>query len=143
MKYKVFNNNPFMVGIRFEHEVNREIGIKPNSFVLMTEDDILYVDTVSTLFEEGVLFVDNQELMEKMGYIERNPNTITDEEVKRIFSLSNAKMKEALEKITAQHAIDKIVSLAKQSDLNQSKMKIIKDQFNIESLFEDLDQTVV
>lgn len=143
MKYKVFNNNLFNVGVRFENETNRENTILKNSFALMTEDDILYIDTASTLFEEGILSIDDQELLEKMGYIERNPNTITDEEVKKIFSLSVAKMKEALDNITAQHAIDKIVAMAKDSDLPQSKLKLIKDQFKIENLFEDLDQNVV
>lgn len=142
MKYKVFNNNRFNVGIRFENEANREILIKPNSFVLMSEDDILYVDTVSKLFSKGILYVEDEDLMVKMGYMEKSPNTISEDEIKKILKMPNNKMKEALSKIDAKHAVDKIIAVAKESDLPQSKLKIIKDLFNVE-IFEEIDQNIV
>lgn len=142
MKYKVFNNNRFNVGIRFENEANREILIKPNSFVLMSEDDILYVDTVSKLFSKGILYVEDEDLMVKMGYMEKNPNTISEDEIKKILKMPNNKMKEALSKIDAKHAIDKVIAVAKESDLPQSKLKIIKELFNVE-IFEEIDQNIV
>jgi len=142
LKYKVFNNNRFNVGIRFENEANREILIKPNSFVLMSEDDILYVDTVSKLFSKGILYVEDEDLMVKMGYMEKSPNTISEDEIKKILKMPNNKMKEALSKIDAKHAVDKIIAVAKESDLPQSKLKIIKDLFNVE-IFEEIDQNIV
>ncbi|AJA41337.1 hypothetical protein AXJ14_gp018 [Geobacillus virus E3] len=142
MKYKVFNNNRFNVGIRFENEANREILIKPNSFVLMSEDDILYVDTVSKLFSKGILYVEDEELMIKMGYMEKNPNTISEDEIRKILKMPNNKMKEALSKLDAKHAIDKVIAVAKESDLPQSKLKIIKELFNVE-IFEEIDQEIV
>jgi len=142
LKYKVFNNNRFNVGIRFENEANREILIKPNSFVLMSEDDILYVDTVSKLFSKGILYVEDEDLMVKMGYMEKSPNTISEDEIKKILKMPNNKMKEALSKIDAKHAVDKIIAVAKESDLPQSKLKIIKDLFNVE-IFEEIDQEIV
>jgi hypothetical protein len=142
LKYKVFNNNRFNVGIRFENEANREILIKPNSFVLMSEDDILYVDTVSKLFSKGILYVEDEDLMIKMGYMEKNPNTISEDEIRKILKMPNNKMKEALSKIDAKHAIDKVIAVAKESDLPQSKLKIIKELFNVE-IFEEIDQEIV
>jgi hypothetical protein len=142
LKYKVFNNNRFNVGIRFENEANREILIKPNSFVLMSEDDILYVDTVSKLFSKGILYVEDEDLMVKMGYMEKNPNTISEDEIRKILKMPNNKMKEALSKIDAKHAIDKVIAVAKESDLPQSKLKIIKELFNVE-IFEEIDQNIV
>ena len=142
MKYKVFNNNRFNVGIRFENEANREILIKPNSFVLMSEDDILYVDTVSKLFSKGILYVEDEDLMVKMGYMEKNPNTISEDEIRKILKMPNNKMKEALSKLDAKHAIDKVILVAKESDLPQSKLKIIKELFNVE-IFEEIDQEIV
>ena len=142
MKYKVFNNNRFNVGIRFENEANREILIKPNSFVLMSEDDILYVDTVSKLFSKGILYVEDEDLMVKMGYMEKNPNTISEDEIRKILKMPNNKMKEALSKLDAKHAIDKVITVAKESDLPQSKLKIIKELFNVE-IFEEIDQEIV
>jgi hypothetical protein len=142
LKYKVFNNNRFNVGIRFENEANREILIKPNSFVLMSEDDILYVDTVSKLFSKGILYVEDEDLMVKMGYMEKNPNTISEDEIRKILKMPNNKMKEALSKLDAKHAIDKVIAVAKESDLPQSKLKIIKELFNVE-IFEEIDQEIV
>jgi hypothetical protein len=142
LKYKVFNNNRFNVGIRFENEANREILIKPNSFVLMSEDDILYVDTVSKLFSKGILYVEDEDLMVKMGYMEKNPNTISEDEIRKILKMPNNKMKEELSKIDAKHAIDKVIAVTKESDLPQSKLKIIKDLFNVE-IFEEIDQNIV
>lgn len=142
MKYKVFNNNRFNVGIRFENEANREILIKSNSFVLMSEDDILYVDTVSKLFSKGIIYVEDEDLMVKMGYMEKNPNTISEDEIRKILKMPNNKMKEALSKIDAKHAIDKVIAVAKETDLPQSKLKIIKELFNVE-IFEEIDQEIV
>lgn len=142
MKYKVINNNSFNIGIRFENESNRDIIIKPNSFVLLSEDDILYVDTVSKLFSKGFLYVEDEELMIKMGYMERNPNTISEDEIRKILKMPNNKMKDELSKLDAKHAIEKVVAIAKESDLPQSKLKIIKELFNVE-IFEEIDQEIV
>jgi hypothetical protein len=142
LKYKVFNNNRFNVGIRFENETNRDIIVKPKSFVLMSEDDILYIDSISKLFSKGILYVEDEDLMVKMGYMEKNPNTISEDEIRKILKMPNNKMKEALSKLDAKHAIDKVIAVAKESDLPQSKLKIIKELFNVE-IFEEIDQEIV
>ncbi|MCP1159438.1 hypothetical protein [Bacillus infantis] len=142
MKYKVINNNRFNVGIRFQNEANREILIKAKSFTLMSEDDILYVDTVSKLFSGGTLHIDDQELNEKMGYIEKNPNTISEEDIEKILKLNAKKMKEELEKLDSKHAIEKVVAVAKEADLPTSKLKVIKELFKVEIL-EEIDQEIV
>ncbi|MGD6876779.1 hypothetical protein [Bacillus infantis] len=142
MKYKVINNNRFNVGIRFQNEANREILIKAKSFTLMSEDDILYVDTVSKLFSGGTLHIDDQDLNEKMGYIEKNPNTISEEDIEKILKLNAKKMKEELEKLDSKHAIEKVVAVAKEADLPTSKLKVIKELFKVEIL-EEIDQEIV
>lgn len=142
VKYKVLNDNPFNVGIRFENEANREITIKGKSFVLMEEDDILYTDSVSKLFRNGVLTVDDNELMIKMGYMEKSFNAISESEIEALFKGTSQKIKKELEKIDAKHAIEKIVAYVKKSDLPQSKLKVVKEVFNIE-IFEELDQEIV
>ena len=142
MKTKVFNNNSFNVGIRFENEANREILIRGKSFALMVEDDILYVDTASKLFEEGILFIEDQELNEKMGYSDKNPNTISDEEIAKILASNIGIMKKSLEKINAQHAKDKVVQIAKETDLPKSKIEAIETLYGVK-IFEDLGDTIV
>lgn len=142
MKYKVINNNPFHVGIRFENESNREVSIKANSFLLMSEDDILYVDTVSKLFKNGIIYVEDNDLNIKMGYMEKNPNVLSEEDVEKILKFAPKKMKEELEKLDAKHAIEKVIIAAKNADLPQSKLKVIKDVFNVE-IFEEIDQDII
>lgn len=139
---KVVNDNRFNVGIRFENEINREITVRAKSFVLMDENDILYVDSVSKLIRNGILVVENDELMQKMGYMEKSPNAITDEEIGKIFKLPVNKLKLELEKIDSKHAIDKIAHIAKSADLPQSKLKVIKEVLNVE-IFEEIDQEII
>ena len=142
MSYKVINDNPFNVGIKFENESNREINIRGKSFVMLSENDILYVDSVSKLFRSGVLTTDNEEIMIKMGYVEKNANAITQEEIEKLFKLSAAKLKPELEKITAKHAIDKIVEVAKQSDLSTSRLNVVKEVLGVE-IFDEVNEEIV
>lgn len=133
MRYKVFNNNKFGVGIRLENPV-RELSIKAKTYIMMEEDDILYTNSVSKLFEKGVIFVEDQDMLEKMGYLEKNPNAIDEKEIEEILKLSNAKLKKEIVKITEDHAISKVISVIQEGrvDLSQSKIKIIDDALNID-----------
>lgn len=137
MKFKVENNNNFTVGIRYENN-GTEINIRPNTHVLMSEEDILYVNSVSKLFERGVLLTKDQDALEKMGYIEQNSNSLSVEEAVKLLELGNAKLKLELKKITEKHAIDKIITAAKKVDLSMAKIKIINDALDIK-IQEDLD----
>ena len=141
-KIKVQNDNKFNVGIRFENEVNREVTIRAKTFLFLDENDIQYVNAVSNLFKDGVLTVEDNEVMQSMGYVEKSPNAIIDEEIEKIFKLSAPKLKVELEKIDAKHAINKIIEFAKNADLPQSKLKVIKEVFNVE-IFEELDNELV
>lgn len=142
MKVKVINNNRFSVGIDFANEASRQVNIKPNSFALLEEDDILYIDSVSRLISGGTLLVENQDTNEKMGYVEKNPNTISEDEIVAILKMPAKKMKEELEKLTSKHAIDKVIAIAKEQDLQTSKLKVIKEVFGID-VFEEIDKEIV
>ena len=142
-KYKVFNNNKFVVGIKFQDGSHREVNIAPNTSRVLEEDDILYIDAVSKLFKKGVIYVEDVEIMEKLGFDEKNPNAISDKEVSEILKLSAAKMKTALNKIEEQHAINKVVEKAKQDEnLSQAKLKIIGDVFDVD-IFDDINNEVI
>lgn len=142
-KYKVFNNNKFIVGIKFNDGTHREVNISPNTSRVLEEDDILYVDAVSQLFKKGILYTEDKEMLEKLGFEEKSPNTISDSEIKAILKLSNAKMKTELSKIDSKHAIEKVVNVAKNDkDLTQAKLKIIGDVLDVD-IFDDLNDEVV
>lgn len=134
-KFKVFNNNDFTVGIRYE-DSNREQNIMPNSRIMMEEDDIFYVDSVSKLFSKGVIFIQDQGMLENMGYSEPSPNSISETEIKDILKMGNAKMKNELKKLDADHAISKVIKVAREDgELTQTKQKIITDLFGDEASY--------
>ncbi|MGG4434601.1 hypothetical protein AAXE64_08565 [Priestia megaterium] len=141
-KYKVYNDNPFSVGIRFENEVNREMNIRKNTSIPMTQDDILYAESAGRLFSKGMLTVKDQEILEMMGLSSDIPDAITEEEIKNLFKLSANKLKAELEKITEKHAQDKVVQAAKDADLQTSKLKVIKEAFGVEML-EEVDEEII
>lgn len=145
MKYKVYNNNGFNVGIRLENPV-REISLKANTFVVMEEEDILYTNSVSKLFSKGVIFVEEQDMLEKMGYIEKNPNSISEKEIEEILKLGNAKLKKEIAQITEDHARSKVISVIQNGkvDLSQSKIKIIEDALDIDinSILKEIESEV-
>jgi hypothetical protein len=140
-KKKVVNNNRFNVGLKLMDGI-REVLIRPNSFVYLDEEEIHYLNSVSRLFRNGVLYCEDEEMMQDMGYTEKNPNVINEDEIKEMFKLSANKLKTELEKITAQHAIDKIIAVAKESDLPTSKLKVIKEVYGIE-IFEEVEGNIV
>lgn len=141
MKYKVINNNDFSVGIRYEN-TGHEITIRPRTHVMMEEEDILYVNSVSKLFQKGIIYTESEEMLEQMGYLEKSPNTISVAEASEILKLANGKMKLELKKITEKHAIDKVLKAVKQADLSQSKLKIIQDVFDVD-INDELDEELI
>ncbi|PAV30172.1 hypothetical protein CIL05_06810 [Virgibacillus profundi] len=142
-KYKVHNNNGFRVGIRYDDSSNREQVIMPRTFIHMEEDDILYVDAVSQLFRKGVIFTEDQGMLEKMGYLEKNANTVSEKEVAAILKLGVGKMKTELKKLDAKHAIDKVINVAKKDqDLSQAKLKVIGDLYDVE-IFDAIDEDII
>lgn len=141
-KYKVYNDNRFSVGIRFENEVNREITIKKNTSLPMSQDDILYAESAGQLFSKGKLTVKDQEMLEMMGLSTDIPDAITEDEIKNLFKLSAQKLKTELAKITEKHAQDKVVQIAKDADLQTSKLKVIKEAFGVEML-EEVDEEII
>src|SRR5699024_5865170 len=98
------------------------------------EDDILYTNSVSKLFEKGVIYVEEQDMLEKMGYIEKNPNTISEKEILEILEMNNARLKREISKITEDHAISKVIAVIKDGkvDLSLSKIKIVDDALGID-----------
>lgn len=140
MKVKVINDNIFPVGMKLMDNV-RELVIRPKSFLFIEQDEVQYIDSVSKLFKEGIIYCEDTKVMEEMGH-ENNPNLITEEEIKKALALSVSKIKEAFKDIEAKHTIDKIVEIVKKSDLTQSKIKAIEELFNVK-IFEDLGEEVI
>lgn len=124
MKYKVHNRNPFNVGLNFMDGL-RSITIPKKSFTLLDEDEIYYQNTISTLFQKGVLTVDEDEIKKNLNLdTEKNSNAITDEDIKNILKGSLAKIKKDLSGINEPYAKSKVFEIAKDMYSNLSGGKI-------------------
>lgn len=131
-KIKVINNNDFLVGLRFQNTGTEKL-IRQNSFIMLSEEEVHEINSASKLFQKGVIFVENQEDNEKLGYTEKNPNSLSKTEAKKILELGIARMKNELAKITEDHAIKKFVDLVQNEEveLSMPKIKVISEVFNI------------
>jgi hypothetical protein len=126
MKVKVFNPNPFDVGVSLINPV-REQNIKGGSFTVLDPDDIYYLNSICTLFKRGHLVVEDPEVRENLGFFEEEVTIKSKQEIEAILKGNFLKMKAELSKITEPHLIDLVYTIAKSisDDLNGSKLKYI------------------
>lgn len=123
---KVVNNNGFHVGLRcYDWHKDREV--KPYGFIYLTEKEVFEIDGNTPYFKDGTLVILDEEVKTGLGYEEKNPNAITEEEILEIFKHIPLKMKKELSGITEDFAKGKILELAKKSDLSPSKLKIVEE----------------
>lgn len=136
-KIKVYNNNNFLVGLRFPNTGTEKL-VRKNAFIYLTDEEIQEINSASKLFQKGILHVESQEDNEALGYTEKNPNSLDEKEAEEILKLGNSQMKNRLSKITEDHAIRKFVNVIQRGsvDLTLAKLKIISDTLGVEQ--EDL-----
>jgi len=127
-KVKVYNRNKFDVGIKLINP-NREQNIKGGSFTIIEDDDIYYLNTISSLFRRGMLVVEDEEVNINLGFADIRPVTRTDAEIEAILRGNFLKMKSELLAITEnfmKHAIFKVASTIA-DELSGSKIKFISE----------------
>lgn len=102
-KYKVHNRNKYDVGIKLMDE-HRQMNIKGGSFALLTEDEIAFLHSVSTVFSGKDLSVDEPEIKEGiLGFMPEEKVSLSEEDIRTILKSSLAKMKTSLETITEEN----------------------------------------
>ena len=120
------NPQKFNVGI-VTYDKKAGVNIAPGSFALVTQRELNYLDSTSTLLRRGVLFVEeNDEAMQKIGIdMATNPNFISDEEIKKKLSGTLKKMKEWLDGVTEGYILDRIYDVAMGMNLNIDKVNVL------------------
>lgn len=129
-KIKVYNPTSFNVGVV---TLDRPLGfnIRPGSFVLMTEDDVAYVSSICTLFQRGMLRVDEQheDVMMSIGIdMNTDPNFISNEEIGKKLAGTPKKLQEWLETVNEPHVLDRVYEVAKASNLTANRLKILQEK---------------
>lgn len=129
-KIKVYNRQKFNVGIKTPSKPDG-VNIAPGSFTYMSEDDIEYVMSVSTIFQKGYLRVEEQktEILADMGIdVVNDPNFFDDDMIRKKLALSAKKLGEWLDTVDAEHTRDRIYDIAMNMDLSMSKLKILNEK---------------
>ena len=102
-KYKVFNRNKYDVGIAFMDQV-RTMNVKAGSFVLLAEDEIAFLHSISTTFADKELSVDDLEIRENiLGFTAGEKVSLSSEEIVVILKSALPKMKKELLLITEEN----------------------------------------
>ena len=102
-KYKVFNRNKYDVGIAFMDQV-RTMNVKAGSFVLLAEDEIAFLHSISTTFTGKELSVDDAYINENiLGFTAGEKVFLSEEEIISILKSALPKMKKELTLITEEN----------------------------------------
>ena len=131
-RFRVRNPHPFTVGI-VTMDKPYGISIPANSFTLLTQDEIDFLISTSTLFQDGVLQVDGEkqkEVAETIGLnMENNANFMSDEDIKKKLSGNANQLKKWLESTEMQpYVLDKIAEIAKGMNLSLNKIQVLQEK---------------
>lgn len=137
-KVKLFNKNKFDVGIKLINPI-REQNIKPNSFTIIDEDDVFYLDSICGLLKRGILRVEKEEVKEALGHMVKNPNIIDDKEIETLLLGNFMKMKKKLSDITEPHIKSYVYDIAcnLSNNLSGSKIKFLNTFCGRDIVFND------
>jgi len=128
-KYKVHNRNKYEVGIQFM-EPTKQMNVRPGSFVLMSEEEISFLHSISTTFSDKELSIDEIEIRENiLGFTAGEKMSLSDKEIITILNSPLPKMKKELELITEDSFKFLIYEEAKKlySELTGAKIEFIAE----------------
>ena len=94
----------------------------------MTEDDIEYLMSTSTLFQRGLLRVEEKaaEIISEQGIdMATDPNFADDTVIKEKLALSAKKLTEWLDTVHEPHVLDRIYDVAMEANLPMAKLKVL------------------
>jgi len=132
-KYKVWNKNKFDVGIRLMNNI--EVNIKPNSFYLIDEDNIYYLNTICGLFRGNSLIIEDDKINADLDISSKNFDIISDKEIEDLLEGNFEVMKIKFDKIDKPHIKYRIFSVAKNmyDDLSGRQLKYLAKLCNKET----------
>jgi len=143
--FRAYNRCKFDIGIVTAQ--GRQYNIKPDSFVLLTMDDIAYIDSIcrkKKLFGSGMLeAVDaNGKPLnyEQMGVVEDVENKIlSDDEISAALKKPLKAFSEWLEGIEDPVELHAIYMVATKMDLPSSKIKVLKAKMPDKDWLDEMD----
>lgn len=131
-RYRVMNKCNYSIGITLAN--GQDIMIRPNSFQLLTADDIIYAESLCRkvkFFGKRMLVpYDNQgnevTFDQLGGYMEHDPNPhLSNEEIEAALKQATKKVEAWLSGIEEPAELAAVIAVAKTMDLPASKLKLI------------------
>lgn len=135
-RIKLSNPHKFDVGIKTQDKP-MGMNIKAGSFVLVSEDDVNYIATISTLLQRGVLRIENSaeakedvasDIQTALGIHESDPHFADDEDIRKHLSATPKKIEEWLGTVTEPFMLDRIYDIAMSMDLTSLRMAKLKEK---------------
>lgn len=131
-KMRLNNPNGYAVGI-VTPEKEYGVNILPNSFTMVTQDEIDYIMATTTLLQNGVLRLAGEkqkELAQSMGIeMENNANFMSDEDIKKKLSGNANQLRKWLNSDDIQpYVLDKIATIAKGMNLSANKLQVLQEK---------------
>lgn len=139
-KIRVINPQKFDVGVITQ---DKPIGmnIKAGGFIMLTQDDIDYIMSISTLFQRGFLRIEETkaaEIMESVGIdVNTDPNFIDDEDIRKKLNGTAKNIEKWLNDIHEEYILDRIFDVAKDMNLNMSKIKVLQTKMPSKNFLDD------
>lgn len=140
-RIKVVNPNKFDVGIKTQDKPGG-MNIRHESFVLLSEDDVNYVASISPIFQRGILRIENaagakedlaSEVAMNIGVDLEAPQFADDEEIRKKLSATPKKLAEWLDTVNDPIVLDRIYEIAMTMDLTSQRIAKLKDKMPAKS----------
>lgn len=132
---KLVNPQKFDVGIKTYDKPNG-VNIQRGSFVLVSQDEVNYISSISDVIQRGVLRIENAfgqkedraaELFTELGLDSNDPSFSTDDDIRKHLSMSAKKIEEWLSGITEDFLLDRIYDIAMEmaDKMTAPKLKVL------------------
>lgn len=135
---KLVNPQKFDVGIK---TIDKPMGInvKAGSFILVSEDDVNYISSISNIIQRGLLRIENAagskedraaEMIEELGVDKTSANFYDDDDIRKVLGGSAKKLAEWLDSIEQAYIFDRVYDLAMQMSekMTAPKLKVLKEK---------------
>ena len=135
-KIKLVNPQKFDIGVKTQ---DRPMGmnVKAGSFIIVSEDDVSYISSISNIIQRGLLRLENlagatkdvaREVEQSIGIDpENDPHFADDEDIRKHLSTTPKKLAEWLDTIEEPYVLDRVYDIAMSMDsLTAPKLKVLK-----------------
>ena len=145
MAEEIILRNPqkFDVGVFVSAKDEKDglgVNIPHGSFLPVTENELKYIASRSSLLKRGILRVEEDagEAMKKVGIDQAtDPHFISDTEIQKKLSGSVKKVKEWLATVNEGYILDRIYDIAMNMNLSLDKVKALNEKMPNKSFLDD------